>query len=66
LALRFDIQTPHGPFFDPLFRALKGAKDLASLNDGLKQFLASESMQNRSDDDKTLILASRHDSNDAA
>jgi hypothetical protein len=66
LALRFDIQTPHGPFFDPLFRALRTAGDLDGLSDGLRQFLASDSVQHRSDDDKTLILATRHDSNDAA
>lgn len=66
LALRFDSQTPHIPFFDPLFRALRAAHDVAGLNEGLRQFLASESVQLRSDDDKTLILASRHDSNDAA
>jgi hypothetical protein len=66
LALRFDIQTPHGPFFDPLFRALRTAGNLDGLNEGLRQFLASDSVQKRSDDDKTLILASRHDSNNAA
>lgn len=65
LALRFDIQTPHGPFFDPLFRALRAADDLDGLNQGLRQFLASDSMQQRSDDDKTLILATCRDSNDA-
>jgi hypothetical protein len=66
LALRFDCRTPHIPFFDPLFRALRTASDLQSLNDGLRQFLASDSVQIRSDDDKTLILASRDGSDDAA
>jgi hypothetical protein len=61
LALRFDSQTPHVPFFDPLFRALRAANDVTNLNEGLRQFLASESVQTRSNDDKTLILASRHD-----
>ena len=65
LALRFDSQTPHGPFFVPLFRALRSANDLDGLNEGLRQFLASDSVQVRSDDDKTLILATRHDSDDA-
>jgi hypothetical protein len=59
LALRFDIQTPHVPFFDPLFRALETSADLESLTDGLRGFLGSSSVQHRSDDDKTLILASR-------
>ncbi|MEX0611687.1 MAG: hypothetical protein WD229_06175, partial [Pirellulales bacterium] len=66
LALRFDSHTAHEPFFAPLFRVLQSANDLDGLNEGLRQFLASDSVQARSDDDKTLILASRHDSNDAA
>jgi hypothetical protein len=66
LALRFDSRTPHGPFFAPLFRALRSAADLDGLSEGLRQFLESDSVQERSDDDKTLILASRHDSDDAA
>jgi hypothetical protein len=66
LALRFDSQTPHSPFFTPLFRALRAAADVDGLNEGLRQFLASDSVQQRSDDDKTLILASRRDSDDAA
>lgn len=59
LALRFDIQTPHPPFFDPLFRALRTASDISRLSDDLRRFLGAESVQQRSDDDKTLILASR-------
>jgi hypothetical protein len=59
IALRFDIQTPHTPFFDPLFRALSSAADVDSLNEGLRGFLGSTSVQLRSDDDKTLVLATR-------
>jgi hypothetical protein len=59
IALRFDIQTPHIPFFDPLFRALRSTADIDSLNEGLRGFLGSNSVQLRSDDDKTLILATR-------
>jgi hypothetical protein len=59
LALKFDIQTPHVPFFDPLFRALKASKDRPGLNDGLRSFLGSDSIHNRTDDDKTLVLATR-------
>jgi hypothetical protein len=57
LALRFDSQIPHVPFFNPLFQALRGSDDVARLNEGLRGFLSSPSVQNRSDDDKTLILA---------
>lgn len=67
LALRFDGQTAHVPFFDPLFRVLRSTDDVAGLNDGLRKFLASDPVQSRSDDDKTLILATRHAlDNDAA
>ena len=59
IALRFDIQVPHTPFFDPLFRALRSASDVDTLNEGLRGFLGSDSVQTRSDDDKTLILATR-------
>jgi serine/threonine protein phosphatase PrpC len=58
LALRFDSQTPHPPFFEPLFQALRTNDDPRDLADGLRRFLQSESVRSRSDDDKTLILAS--------
>ena len=59
LALKFNSQTPHTPFFEPLFRALQSTADVDSLNSGLRSFLTSDSVHNRSDDDKTLILATR-------
>ncbi len=58
LALRFDTQTPHEPFFAPFFRALRAAEDYTGLNDALQSFLGSQPVRERSDDDKTLILAS--------
>ncbi len=59
IALKFDSQTPHTPFFDPLFRALRSTADVENMNEGLRGFLGSNSVQLRSDDDKTLILAIR-------
>lgn len=59
LALRFDSLTPHPPFFTPLFQALRTTTDPASLERDLCQFLQSDSMQNKTDDDRTLVLASR-------
>ena len=56
-ALSFEGQTPHPPFFDPLFGALRSATDPAALNPELVRFLNSESMKARSDDDKTVVLA---------
>lgn len=60
LALMFEGQTAHAPFFDPLFQAVRQTDDLASLNEGLQGFLTSEVVQNRSDDDKTLVLAAKN------
>ena len=66
LALRFNQQTPHVPFFEPLFKALRTSADVSGLSEGLRSFLGSDSVQHRSDDDKTLILASRDNADDAA
>jgi serine/threonine protein phosphatase PrpC len=59
LALRFDSRTPHRPFFEPLFQALRTNENTGDLAENLRRFLHSESVRSRSDDDKTLILASR-------
>jgi hypothetical protein len=59
LALSFHQQTPHAPFFEPLFNALRTTNDLPGLSEGLRAFLGSTSVRNRSEDDKTLIIASR-------
>jgi hypothetical protein len=59
LALQFDSRVPHSPFFDPLFQVLRTASDSSDLAEDLLKFLQSDSVQSRSDDDKTLILASR-------
>jgi Protein phosphatase 2C len=58
LALRFDSQTPHVPFFEPFFRAIRASENYTGLNESLQAFLASQPVRERSDDDKTLILAS--------
>jgi len=59
LALRFDCQTPHPPFFEPLFQALRSTDTPETLSKDFCRFLESDSVGERSDDDKTLILASR-------
>lgn len=61
MALNFEGQTPHQPFFDPLFEALRTAPDPAALTPKLVGFLDSESMKHRSDDDKTVVLAAQAD-----
>lgn len=60
LALSFEGQTAHAPFFDPLLQAVRQTNDLEGLNQGLQGFLTSEVVQNRSDDDKTLVLAAKN------
>jgi hypothetical protein len=59
LALRFDSLTAHPPFFQPLFHALKAAADVDVLSEELRQFLSSDPVQSKTDDDKTLVLASQ-------
>lgn len=59
LALSFEQFTPHPPFFAPLFDALRSAPDPDALNAELTRFLDSESMKRRSDDDKTVVLATK-------
>ena len=62
LALRFHDQTVHSPFFTPMFRALRQTKDTELLFEPLRAFLESEKVNDRTDDDKTLVLATRrHD-----
>jgi len=59
LALRYVDQTAHGPFFEPMFRSLRAAKNASDLSLGLREFLNSPRVNDRTDDDKTLILATR-------
>jgi hypothetical protein len=59
LALQFHNFTPYPPFFQPLFGALRSAPDPTALSGDLRLFLQSDSIQNKNDDDKTLVLASR-------
>ena len=60
LALRFGDKTAHTPFFSPMFKRLRlenpGISDI--LNKQLAEFLNSPGVNERTDDDKTLILAS--------
>lgn len=52
--------TPHEPFFRPIFELARDPEeDLAAAERDLEQFLASERICERTDDDKTLIVAVR-------
>lgn len=59
LGLHVVTWTPHGPFFDPLFRDVGAATDDRTSEDRLREFLASPSVRQRSDDDSTLVLLVR-------
>ncbi|GAC1393161.1 MAG: PP2C family serine/threonine-protein phosphatase [Ktedonobacteraceae bacterium] len=57
LALDFATSCPHEPFFLPLFEI--AATQTASSKQDLENFLASERVCERTDDDKTIVLAVR-------
>jgi hypothetical protein len=59
LALDYEAKSGHRPFFHPLFRSLRNAKVVDALAEQLREFLDSPRINQRSDDDKTLILATR-------
>jgi hypothetical protein len=51
--------TPHPPFFEPLFRQLPGVKDMHKASQNLAEFMASDQICAHTDDDKTLVLIGR-------
>jgi hypothetical protein len=59
LSLDYAAKAAHGPFFVPMFRPLRGAPRGASLRKPLREFLDSPRVNERTDDDKSLILATR-------
>lgn len=62
LALHYATRTAHAPFFDGMLGAVRGAHGEGRserLSKALEDFLRSERVTTRTDDDKTLILASR-------
>jgi hypothetical protein len=61
IALNYQEQTAHGPFFTGLFAPLRNAEEgrLQDLSDSLVAFLSSQRVNEKTDDDKTLVLASR-------
>ncbi len=65
VALNFALRQAHQPFFNPMFDSLREQSDSAVLAGPMRLFLESPSLAERTDDDLTLILASRiteHDS----
>lgn len=62
LALQFSSRTAHVPFFRPLFERLRSESpgEATALGPLLEEYLASPTITSRTDDDKTLLLATRH------
>ena len=61
LALDYRTRSAHAPFFAPMFAWLRphGGGYSRELSDSLAVYLNSEKINSRTDDDKTLILATR-------
>ncbi len=62
LVLRKADKSVHGPFFDSMFRSVRRSSAVGednALSRDLERYLSTPSVVQRTDDDKTLILASR-------
>ncbi len=59
LALDIAGAKAHEPFFAPLFKTLRNGSDVAGLQVALMEFMASKRVNDRTDDDKSLLLATR-------
>jgi hypothetical protein len=59
LALKMPAQTPHLPFFEPLFRFAAAEANSDGAVEQLERFLGSARVNERTDDDKALVLAVR-------
>ncbi|MBV4356231.1 PP2C family serine/threonine-protein phosphatase [Pinibacter aurantiacus] len=60
LTLNNETSSVHGPFFSDLFKWLrmaKNAEETEILNNKLREFLSGQMINSRTDDDKTLFLA---------
>lgn len=61
LALHLASRTVHAPFFTPMFARLarEKSRQAAVLESELRKFLSSPAVNQRTDDDRTLVLATR-------
>ena len=60
LALDYAQVQVHGPFFTPLFRTVRNGPAEDVLRAALLGFMDSRPVNDRTDDDKTLLLATRN------
>ena len=69
LVMQYATQTVFSPFFDKMFPAVRALTESGSdekLSQALAKYLDSPAICERTDDDKTLVLATRRPPNDAA
>lgn len=68
VALNYQQQAAYAPFFTGLFAPLRTVPEGRSqeLSESLAAFLSSQRVNEKTDDDKTLVLATRADSTPAA
>ncbi len=61
LAVKMADLTPHVPFFEPMLQYMRNPKmfNQNTINADLAKFLGTEKVNQRTEDDKTLILATR-------
>lgn len=60
VAVNYQTNEPHAPFLKPMLAPLRNENSLYGLNEKLAGFLASPKINEKTDDDKTIILASRY------
>jgi len=59
VAVDYVNNKPHEPFLMPMIAPLRNGAATGGLNEKLENFLASPKINEKTDDDKTIILASR-------
>lgn len=59
VAVDYQKSRPHEPFLMPMIAPLRNRNTSNDLNEKLEKFLASPKLNEKTDDDKTIILASR-------
>lgn len=61
LALSLEQRTPHTPFFEPMLQKMRTStsEECVEFNELLGKFLDSPPVNERTNDDKTLVLATR-------
>ncbi len=59
VAVDFKNNSPHEPFLIPMIAPLRNSTEVNGLNQKLENFLSSPKLNEKTDDDKTIVLASR-------